>query len=80
MELKTIFVNRHYPYATDLVLWFNETFGDGQEWNGKVMEPTQLKKNYQWAYGIHMLADDYGRMPCIWCTERAYTLYCLRWL
>ena len=69
----------HAPKTMEVVSWFHETFGDPLEWGGEVLEPVKLKGRHQWANGKHRIAGSVNPTPMIWCTEKAYTLYTLRW-
>lgn len=72
----------HYetPRSMEVIAWFLETFGDPQEWGEMIDEPTQLEPGYNWADGRHVPFGWMESIPCIWCTEKAYMLYTLRWL
>ena len=69
----------HTPRSMEIVVWFQETFGDPQQWEGEVLEPVELKHGYQWATGKHKPVSFDRPSPCIWCTEKAYMMYVLRW-
>lgn len=69
----------HTPRSMEVVEWFQDTFGDPQRWEGEFLEPVKLKKGYQWADGKHTLPGYTRPSACIWCTEKAYMLYLLRW-
>lgn len=72
----------HTPRSMEVMSWFYDTFGEPQEWNGEVLEPVQLKQGYQWANGKHRIEirDEHEIVPTIWCTEKAFMMYSLRWL
>lgn len=80
MGLKRIFINYHKPNTMEVIAWFHDMFGDAQEWEGEVLEPVQLKHGHQWANGRHRLQGFTNSSPCIWCTDKAYMMYKLRWL
>jgi len=80
MGLRIIYIEYQTPLTSDVIKWFIDTFGSPQEWGGEVLAPTQLKSGYQWANGKHVLNGNHYPTPCIWCTEKAYMMYKLRWL
>jgi hypothetical protein len=80
MGLKRIFIAYETPRALEIAAWFDKTFGVCQNWGGMRVEPVELKSNYQWAMGLHQPIGFERPSPCIWCTEKAYLLYSLRWL
>ena len=80
MPLKRILIQDHKPRALEIVNWFCETFGEPQHWDGIISEPVELKSGYAWADGKHVPDEWLQSVPCIWCTEKAYMMYALRWL
>ena len=80
MGLRRIFMAYHTPRSMEVDAWFHETFGEPQPWDGVMVEPVGLKKNFQWALGMHRPVGLDRPSPCIWCTEKAYMTYALRWL
>lgn len=66
---------------SNIVKWFYELYGSPQEWGGTVIGPEQLKKNFQWAYGNTDVIDSQTFEPfrAIWCGDKIYTMYLLRW-
>lgn len=79
MGLKRIMIHYHTPGSMEIIQWFYDTFGDSQKWDGIISEPVELKSGYQWANGKHVPEGWRESVPCIWCTEKAYMLYTLRW-
>ena len=63
-----------------LITWFTDNFGHPLEWEGEVIEPVKLKNGYQWASGKHRSGFAITPSPVIWCTDKAYEWYKLRWL
>jgi hypothetical protein len=82
MGLKKIYMMYHTPRTIEVLNWFYDTFGEPQEWSAIVLEPVQLKHGYQWANGKHHDGDwdEFDTVPVIWCTEKAFMMYSLRWL
>jgi len=62
-----------------VVSWFHENFGAPLEWEGEVLEPVKLKHGYQWASGKHVVSYAVQPTPMIWCNNKAYEWYRLRW-
>jgi hypothetical protein len=59
--------------------WFHMTFGEGDIWNGEIIEPVQLKSKFVWTYGKTRVGSG-ALVPVIWCTDDTYTLFALKWL
>lgn len=77
--MNRIYISRdnHFPESREIYKWFETTFGPPQKWGGKTIEPTVLKSKYSWAFGVHN--DGMYLLPCVWCTDAAYSMYLIRW-
>ena len=66
-------------YKSEVAEWFQQNFGYPSKWGGTIEEPVALKHSYYWATGWHSRDTYTEAIPVIWCNEKAYMLYLLRW-